>query len=70
MQRVTSIVFDVEVIYLARRRGYSIAVVPIEWTDRHGSRMHARPGLAMRVLWDLVRIPLIHRRLPPRHAET
>jgi len=70
MQRVTSIVFDVEVIYLARRRGYSIAVVPIEWTDRHGSRMHARAGLAMRVLWDLMRIPLIHRRLPPRRAET
>ena len=29
-----------------------------------GSRMRARPGLALRVLWDLFRIPLIHRRLP------
>jgi glycosyltransferase involved in cell wall biosynthesis len=66
MQRVTSIVFDVELIYLARKRDYSIAVVPIEWSDRRGSRMRARPGLAMRVLWDLLRIPLIHRRLPPR----
>ena len=44
-QRITSIVFDVEVIYLARRRGYRIAIVPIHWYDRRGSRMRAgRPG--------------------------
>ena len=66
MQRVTSIVFDVELIYLARKRGYSMALVPIEWSDRHGSRMRARPALAMRVLWDLLRIPFVHGRLPPR----
>jgi dolichyl-phosphate beta-glucosyltransferase len=60
-QKVTSIVFDVELIYLARRRGYRIAVVPIRWFDKRGSRMRARPGLAIRVAWDLLRIPLIHR---------
>jgi dolichyl-phosphate beta-glucosyltransferase len=65
MQQVTSIVFDVEIIFLARKRRYSTAIVPIEWSDRRGSRMHARIGLAVRVLWDLFRIPLIHRRLPP-----
>jgi glycosyltransferase involved in cell wall biosynthesis len=61
-QRITSIVFDVELIYLARRRGYRIDVVPIRWADRRGSRMRARPALAMRVAWDLFRIPLIHHR--------
>ena len=60
-QRVTSIVFDVELIYLARRRGYRIAIVPIRWFDKRGSRMRARPGLAVRVAWDLFRIPLLHR---------
>jgi dolichyl-phosphate beta-glucosyltransferase len=60
-QRITSIVFDVELIYLARRRGYRLAIVPIHWYDRRGSRMRARPGLALRVAWDLFRIPLIHR---------
>src|SRR4051812_15247440 len=60
-QVVTSFVFDVELIHLARRRGYRIAVVPIQWEDRRGSRMHARPGLALRVAWDLFRIPLLHR---------
>jgi dolichyl-phosphate beta-glucosyltransferase len=60
-QKVTSIVFDVELIYLARRRGYRLAVVPIRWFDKRGSRMRASAGLAMRVAWDLLRIPLIHR---------
>jgi dolichyl-phosphate beta-glucosyltransferase len=70
-QRITSIVFDVELIYLARRRGYSIAIVPITWADRRGSRMRASPGLAARVAWDLFRIPLIHRRTgrAPKPAE-
>ena len=60
-QRITSIVFDVELIYLARRRGYRLAIVPIRWFDKRGSRMRARPGLALRVAWDLFRIPLMHR---------
>src|SRR5262245_8331144 len=62
-QRVTSIVFDVEVIYLARRRGYRLAIVPIRWFDRRGSRMRPGARLAARVAWDLFRIPLLHRRL-------
>jgi dolichyl-phosphate beta-glucosyltransferase len=62
-QLIHSIVFDIEIIYLARRRGYRIAVVPVQWADRRGSRM--RPGLrlAVTVAWDLLRIPLLHRRV-------
>jgi dolichyl-phosphate beta-glucosyltransferase len=60
-QLVTSIVFDVEVIYLVRRRGYRHAVVPVRWGDRRGSRMHPGPRLALRVAWDLFWIPLLHR---------
>jgi dolichyl-phosphate beta-glucosyltransferase len=62
-QRILSIVFDVELIFLARKRGYQFAIVPVRWADRRGSRMRARPGLALRVAWDLFRIPLLHRRL-------
>ncbi|HZL33439.1 MAG TPA: dolichyl-phosphate beta-glucosyltransferase [Verrucomicrobiae bacterium] len=58
--RITSIVFDVDLIYLARRRGYRIAIVPIIWADRRGSRMQARPKLALRVAWDLIRIRFAH----------
>lgn len=67
-QKVTSIVFDVELIFLARRLGHPIAIVPIEWSDRRGSRMRARPGLALRVLWDLLRIRLVHRGLTRRDS--
>jgi dolichyl-phosphate beta-glucosyltransferase len=68
-QRVTSIVFDVELIHLSRRRGYRVAIVPIRWSDVHGSRMHARPALALRVAWDLFRIPLLHRGVRTAEAE-
>lgn len=60
-QRITSIVFDAEVIHLARRRGYSMAIVPVQWADKRGSRMRVRPTLALEVLADLIRIPIIHR---------
>jgi len=60
-QRITSIVFDVELIHLARRRGYRMAVVPIRWADRRGSRMHPGARLAAKVAWDLFRIPFLHR---------
>src|SRR5450759_42450 len=58
--RITSIVFDVDLIYLARRRGYRIAIVPVGCADRRGSRMHARPKLALRIAWDLARIRFVH----------
>jgi dolichyl-phosphate beta-glucosyltransferase len=62
-QKVTSIVFDVEIIHIARRRGYKLAVVPIHWEDVRGSRMRPGPLLAVKVAWDLFRIPLLHRGL-------
>jgi dolichyl-phosphate beta-glucosyltransferase len=69
-QKITSIVFDVEIIFLVRRRGYRHAVVPIRWADRRGSRMHPGLRLAIQVAWDLFRIPLLHRglRRAPRGA--
>ncbi len=69
-QLITSIVFDVEVIYLVRRRGYRHAVVPVRWADRRGSRMHPGPRLAVRVAWDLFRIPLLHRDIRRAARET
>jgi dolichyl-phosphate beta-glucosyltransferase len=56
-----SIIFDVEVLYLAQRRGYRVEEVPVRWTNAGGSRMRVSPGHAARVLLDLVRIPWLHR---------
>ena len=79
-QQVTSIVFDVELIYPRPAARLPIAVVPIRWEDVRGSRMRARPGTRARVAWDLFRIPLVHRRIATsdggrrrewsRHADT
>lgn len=69
-QRITSIVFDAEIIHLARRRAYRVAIVPVQWTDKRGSRMRVRPTVAFRVLFDLARIPLIHRSVPRAPATT
>jgi glycosyltransferase involved in cell wall biosynthesis len=63
-QKIGGIVFDAEIIHLARKRGYSIAIVPVQWSDKRGSRMRLRPALALRVVFDLFRIPLIHRKVP------
>ena len=65
-QKITSIVFDVELIHLARRRGYRLAIVPIRWQDVRGSRMKPGARLALRVAWDLFRIPLLHRSVKRR----
>lgn len=59
--RTDGIAFDAEIIYLARRLGYRHAIVPVMWHDIRGSRMRVRPGLAAGVLWDLLRIPILHR---------
>jgi dolichyl-phosphate beta-glucosyltransferase len=67
-QRISSIVFDAEIIHLARRRGYRLTSVPVHWSDKRGSRMRVRPGLALRVFADLARIRLIHRRVGPAEA--
>jgi hypothetical protein len=67
-QRLDSIVFDAEIIHLARRRGYTMTSVPVQWSDKRGSRMRVRPGLAVRVVLDLARIPLVHRQVAHRSS--
>lgn len=40
--------FDLEVLYLARQRGYRIAEVPVNWSDQPGSKVSViKDGLAM-----------------------
>ena len=40
--------FDLELLYLAQRRGYRIAEVPVNWSDQPGSKVRVmRDGLKM-----------------------
>lgn len=49
--------FDLELLYVAQRRGYRIAEVPINWTDQPGSKVRlVRDGLTM-----LRELTTIHR---------
>jgi len=59
--KTDGIVFDAEIIYIVRRLGWDYTIVPVMWDDIHGSRMQVRLRLGLSVLWDLFRIPLIHR---------
>ena len=46
--RIDGYGFDLEVLFIAIRRGYRIAELPINWTDRPGSKVRVvRDGLAM-----------------------
>jgi glycosyltransferase involved in cell wall biosynthesis len=56
-QRLEGFSFDVEILYLARKRGYFIKEVPIDWYCDRNSRVRAlRDSLAM--IGDLFRIRL------------
>ncbi len=53
--------FDLELLYMAQQRGYRIAEVPVNWSDRPGSKVRIfRDGLAM--LYELAVIRQNDRR--------
>ncbi|MDQ3810419.1 MAG: glycosyltransferase, partial [Chloroflexota bacterium] len=60
-QRIDGFGFDVEVLFLARRLGYAIQVVPLRWEHKHNSRVApVRDTLTM--LSDVVRVRVNARR--------
>lgn len=53
--------FDLELLYVAGRRGYRIAEVPVNWHDRPGSKFHLlKDGIAL--LRELAAIRLNNRK--------
>lgn len=55
VMRVNGFGFDLELLYLAQRRGYRISEVPIHWCDQPGSKVRvARDGV--RMLADLLQV--------------
>jgi dolichyl-phosphate beta-glucosyltransferase len=49
-------VFDTEILFLARRYGYSIVELPVSWSNKSGSRVQA--GDTITSLFDLLKIRL------------
>jgi dolichyl-phosphate beta-glucosyltransferase len=54
-QRVDGFGFDVEVLYLARKLGYAVRVVPLRWEHKENSRV-APVRDTLRMLSDVVRV--------------
>lgn len=61
LSRLDSIIFDVEILYLAKKLGFNVAEVPVSWTNVTGSRMRFTLRNALTVIGDLLRIRLLHR---------
>jgi dolichyl-phosphate beta-glucosyltransferase len=62
-QRVDGFMFDVETMYIAQRLGVPILELGVRWADVPESKVRFSSGL--RLLPDLTRIRLTHRRLTP-----
>jgi dolichyl-phosphate beta-glucosyltransferase len=58
--RIDRFAWDVEVLYLARRRGYAIAEVPVLWFNSPESKVSVWRDTP-KTLWDVMRIRWIHR---------
>ena len=58
--RIDRFAWDVEILYLARRRGYAIAEVPVLWFNSPESKVRVVRDAAQ-TLFDVLRIRWIHR---------
>ena len=58
--RIERFAWDVEILYLARRSGLSIAEVPVLWFNSPESKVRVFQD-ALQTLWDVLRIRWIHR---------
>ena len=54
-QRIDGFSFDVEVLLLARAMGFSIAQMPVHWTNSATSRVHVVRD-SMRMFSDVIRV--------------
>jgi dolichyl-phosphate beta-glucosyltransferase len=62
-QRIDGFMFDVETMYIAQRLGVPVLELGVRWADVPESKVRVSSGL--RLLPDLTRIRLMHRRLTP-----
>jgi dolichyl-phosphate beta-glucosyltransferase len=59
--RVDGFAYDMEILFLAHRRGISIAEVPVLWFNSPESKVSVVRD-ALPTLWDLLRLRWIHRK--------
>jgi glycosyltransferase involved in cell wall biosynthesis len=62
-QQIDGYMFDVEILYIARQRGYRVQQVPVRWRDDADSRLDLISGNLKNVR-DILSIRWRHRQLP------
>ena len=62
--RIERFAWDVEILFLARKRGVAIAEVPVLWFNSPESKVRVVRD-AIQTLWDVLRIRWIHRGAGP-----
>lgn len=61
-QKLRSVIFDPEILYLARRLGYRVAQFPVTWTHQEDSRIQYDTfAKSLSVFRELFRIRRLHR---------
>jgi len=61
-QKLSSVIFDPEILWLARREGFSVAEFPVDWTHVEDSRIqYDSVGKLFSVFSELFRIKRLHR---------
>lgn len=59
-QKIEGFAFDVEILFLARKLGFSVAEVPVNWVNQEGSKVRLVTD-SVRMFLDIVRIHWLHR---------
>jgi dolichyl-phosphate beta-glucosyltransferase len=61
-QRLSSVIFDPEILWLASREGYRVGEFPVEWTHMEDSRIqYDSIGKSLFIFQELFRIRRLHR---------
>lgn len=55
-QRIPNIIFDVEILYMAKKRGYKIAEIPVQWNYGGQTRMKVNFRNAVMTIMSLAKI--------------
>lgn len=67
-QKIDGYMFDVEILYIARQRGYRVEQVPVRWRDDGDSRLNLVSGNIKNVR-DVLSIRWRHRQLRERASD-
>ena len=62
LQRLDSVIYDGEILFLARRAGFEVREFPVEWNHDPESRLRYDLKSSLRVFWELFRIRWLHRK--------